>query len=71
MSYKGKANNIGSCVENRAHKSVWPEPMYIRNDIGHADYRALGEPIKQQHVKCTLHVEDVSNRSGMRAKGGY
>ena len=64
-------NNIGSCIEERSHKAISPEPMYVRNDLGHKAYKDLGHSMKQQRSKSTLHVEDVDNRSGERAKGGY
>jgi hypothetical protein len=66
-----KQDNIGSCVEHRAHLSISPPPMYVRNDIGHKDYADLGHKMKQKRIGSTLWVDDVSNKSGMRAKGGY
>lgn len=66
-----REDNIGSCVEHRVHKSIDPAPMYVRNDIGHEMYREMGHLMKQKRIGSTLWVDDVSNKSGMRAKGGY
>lgn len=68
---RGKPDNIGSCVEKRSHLPLSPEPMYLANDVGHKMYAELGHKMKQKRPKSTLHVEDVSNRSGDRAKGNY
>ena len=66
-----KRNNLKACVEERSHLALDPKPVYIDNDLGYKALRELGEPIKQRRTPSTLNVEDISNRSGERAKGGY
>lgn len=68
---RGNADNIGSCVEKRVHADLSPEPMYLANDIGHKMYRELGRPMHNQRQKSTVYIDDRSNKSGDRAKGGY
>ncbi len=68
---KGKADNLGSCVEKRSHESLSPEPMYLANDFGHKCVEELGHRMMTKRQKCTLNVNDMSNKSGMRSKGGY
>lgn len=68
---RGKADNIGSCVEKRSHASLSPEPMYLANDVGHRMYKELGEVFKTKRLKSTVYTDDLSNKTGMRGKGGY
>ncbi|MES2409050.1 MAG: hypothetical protein V4509_01975 [Patescibacteria group bacterium] len=68
---KGKADNVGSCVEIRSHESITPEPMYLANDTGHRFYEELGHRMKTTRTKSTVWADDASNKTGMRAKGGY
>ncbi len=68
---KGKADNLGSCVEQRWHADLSPEPMYLANDFGHKCVEELGHNMMTKRQKCTLNVNDMSNKTGMRAKGGY
>lgn len=68
---KSKADNIGSCVEYRSHLRLDPEPMWVDNSLGHKAYKALGGVFSTRRTKSMLHVDDMSNKSGERAKGGY
>jgi len=68
---KGKADNIGSCVEHRGHESLSPPPMYLANDFGHQCYADLGHKMMTKRIKSRVDANDMSNKSGMRAKGGY
>ncbi len=68
---RGKADNIGSCVEKRSHAALSPEPMWLANDVGHKMYRELGQVMHNQRAKSTVYVDDRSNKSGDRSKGGY
>lgn len=65
------ADNIGSCVEKRDHLPLSPKPMYVDNEFGHKAYKELGGSFSTRRQKTMLHVDDLSNKSGMRAKGGY
>jgi hypothetical protein len=68
---RSNADNIGSCVEHRSHLALDPKPMYVDNEFGHKAYRDMGHLMKQKRIGSMCHVDDVSNKSGMRAKGGY
>lgn len=68
---RNSKDNIGSCVEMRPHLPLSVEPMYVDNAFGHKAYSDLGGHFSTQRQKTMLHVDDRSNKSGMRAKGGY
>ncbi len=68
---KGKADNIGSCVEKREHFDLSPDPMYVRNDVGHKLYKQMSGDYKTRRPKNMVLVDDLSNKTGMRAQGGF
>lgn len=64
-------SNLGSNVQSRENLSLSPSPMYVKNELGHKCYKELGGTFSTRRTKSTLWVEDTSNESGKRAKGGY
>lgn len=60
-----------SNVSKRKHLPLSPKPMYVDNSQGHKDLEEMGLPVQSMRLKSKLNVDDVSNESGKRSRGGY
>lgn len=66
-----KKDNLKACVEDTPHLSLSPKPMYIDNDMGYRALREMGSFVRSRRQPTRTLLDDESNRSGKRAKGGY
>lgn len=48
--------------------TLWPPPMYMRNELGHKHFNNFSAPYYTTRTKCYVDIKDLS---GDRGEGAY